>query len=127
MQQQIDLLNDAKSHFDHWRSTRAKRGKIPDYLWSKVKPLIGKYSLTTIIDALNINKNQLREHVYLSDKINFVELKTAATSKFSSAKEDKIFAENKCCIELHRSTGETLKIIHYPIESLHIIITQFLG
>lgn len=60
MQQQIDLLNDAKSHFDHWHATRTKRGKIPDYLWDKVKPLIGKYSITTITDTLNLNTNQIR-------------------------------------------------------------------
>lgn len=54
MQQQIDLLIDAKSHFDHWRATRAKRSKIPDDLWNKVKPLIGRHSLTDITKALSI-------------------------------------------------------------------------
>ena len=36
MQQQPNLLDDGKSHFDHWRATRIKRGKIPEYLWDKV-------------------------------------------------------------------------------------------
>ena len=30
--QQNNLLEEAKSHFDHWRLTRPKRGKIIDYL-----------------------------------------------------------------------------------------------
>jgi len=38
--QQNTSLEEAKSHFDHWRATRTKRGKIPAYLWDKVKPLL---------------------------------------------------------------------------------------
>jgi hypothetical protein len=40
--QQDALFDDVKSHFDHWRTTRTKRkrGKIPEYLSNRVKPLI---------------------------------------------------------------------------------------
>lgn len=30
-------LSDVKIDFDHWRATREKRGKIPDFLRNKVK------------------------------------------------------------------------------------------
>jgi hypothetical protein len=59
--QQNTLLDEAKSHFDHWRLTRTKRGKTPEYLWEKDKPLINRHPLTAIIHALNINTNQIRE------------------------------------------------------------------
>jgi hypothetical protein len=31
MQHNTNLLDHAESHFYHWRATRTKRGKIPDY------------------------------------------------------------------------------------------------
>ncbi|RDI37967.1 hypothetical protein [Aquicella lusitana] len=41
-------LNEVKKHFDQWRLSCQKRGKIPDSLWRKVKALTGRYSLTKI-------------------------------------------------------------------------------
>ena len=130
MQHQIDLLSDVKSHFDHWRATRTKRGKIPEYLWEKVKLLIDKYSLTVITETLGINTNQLRENVEVKSKINFVEIVTDTTSQLSSTAQHQVSVPNNkatCSIELHRSTGGVLKISDYPIESLSVIITQFIG
>ena len=73
--QQNTLLDETKSHFDHWRTTRNKRGKIPEYLWDKVKPLMDHYSLTTITNALRINTNQIKENINFGLEINFVEAK----------------------------------------------------
>ena len=130
MQEQANLLNDAKSHFDHWRTTRTKRGKIPDYLWDKVKPLIGKYALTTITETLNINTNQMREHLDFGKEVNFVEVRTNRESNpqtLSCHQTVSIDRHHKTCsIEIHRSTGGMLKIDDYPIESLDMIITQFM-
>jgi hypothetical protein len=41
-------LEEVKQHFDHWRATRIKRGKIPDILWNEVKALIGRYPTNKI-------------------------------------------------------------------------------
>lgn len=130
MQQQTDLLTDVKSHFDHWRATRTKRGKIPEYLWDKIKPLIHKYSLTAITEALSINTNQMREHINLASEINFVEASTdEKTNSQATMKHQISVADDKitCSIELHRSTGGMLKIIDYPIKSLPVIISHFIG
>ena len=131
MQHQIDLLNDVKSHFDHWRATRTKRGKIPEYLWDKVKLLIGRYSLTVITETLSINTSQMREHLNLNNEVNFVEacadpaIKTQTPSHLQVVT---ITDNNKTCsIELHRSAGGMLKISDYPVESLSVIIAQFIG
>ena len=59
MQNDIPSLEDVKSHFDHWRATRPKRCKTPSFLWDKVKPIIGHYSLTSITQALRINSGQI--------------------------------------------------------------------
>jgi hypothetical protein len=74
--QQHALLADVKSHFDHWRATRNKRCKIPEYLWDKVKALIEHYPLTAITHALSTNTNQIRENLKIDAAINFVEAKT---------------------------------------------------
>jgi hypothetical protein len=65
MQHNTNSLDDAKSYFNHWRATRTKRGKFPDYQWGKVKPLISRYSLTTITESLSISTNQMRKHLDL--------------------------------------------------------------
>ena len=133
MQQQIDILSDVKSHFEHWRATRIRRGKIPDYLWDKVKLLIGRYSLTTITEALGINTSQMREHIDLGGKVNFVEVNTDTETKIQTQSNldhhiTAILDDNKTCsVELHRSTGGMLKICDYPIVSLPMIIAQFIG
>jgi hypothetical protein len=51
-------LNDVKLHFEHWRATRAKRGKIPDKLWLEVKTLLGRYSTSQITQTLGINTSK---------------------------------------------------------------------
>jgi hypothetical protein len=61
MQQNPLSLNEVKSHFDHWRAARPKRCKIPEYLWGKVKPLMGRYPLTAITTALSLNTNQIKK------------------------------------------------------------------
>jgi hypothetical protein len=63
------LLDDVKSHFDHWRNTRTKRGKIPGYLWDKVKSLIEHYPLTAITSALSLNTNQIRENLNIESAV----------------------------------------------------------
>jgi hypothetical protein len=61
--QQRALLEDVKFHFDHWRTTRTKRGKIPEYLWDKVKSIMEYYPLTVITNTLRLNTNQIRENL----------------------------------------------------------------
>jgi hypothetical protein len=72
MQQYQSSLEEVKSHFDQWRATRTKREKIPANLWDKVKPLIGRHSLTSITKALRINSNQMKDNLDMDAAINFV-------------------------------------------------------
>jgi hypothetical protein len=121
------LLDEAKSHFDHWRATRTKRGKIPGYLWEKVKPLINHYHLTAITRALNINTNQIREHLKLDENVNFVEAQTEALPLQTRQPIISLSPDSQTCsIELHRVGGCVLKINALPVASLPAIITQFM-
>lgn len=126
--QQNTSLEEAKSHFDHWRATRTKRGKIPAYLWDKVKPMLGVYPLSAITNALSINTNQIRENLEIyTTSINFVEVKTdplATPAKQSIATLCEI--TQTCSIELHRVNGVILKVSTIPVASLPAIITPFM-
>ena len=122
--QQNTLLEEAKSHFDHWRLTRTKRGKIPEYLWEKVKPLITHYPLTEITRALSINTNQIREHLEMDVSINFVEAEIPQRHQPTVSLSADIAT---CSIELLRVSGCVLKINALPVASLPAIITQFMA
>src|SRR5665811_2114920 len=102
MQHDTTLLDDVKSHFAHWRTTRTKRGKIPDYLWDKVKLLIGRYSLTVITQTLSLNTYQIRDHLDICDTVNFVEVNSHSAT-LPSTNNQPIVAINHdktCSIEL---------------------------
>ena len=125
--QQHALLDDVKSHFNHWRTTRTKRSKIPEYLWIKVQSLIEHYPLSAITNALNLNTNQIRENLKIDTAIHFVEAKSEVTpmtimKPLISSRAD----TQTCTIELHRSNGGILKISEFPITSLSAIISQFM-
>ena len=126
---QRNLLDDVKLHFDDWRATRTKRGKIPDYLWDKVKSLIGNYSLTAITEALSINTSQMREHLDMTDTASFVEISINKSVSSLPIKKPKSIPDHKAqtyAIEVHRTNGTILKIAALSVESLNTIITQFM-
>src|SRR5690349_15319074 len=104
--QQHALLDDVKFHFNHWRTTRTKRGKIPEYLWNKVQSLIKHYPLSVITNALNLNTNQIRDNINIDTTIHFVEAKSEVTPT-PIMKSTISLRENTqtCTIELHRSNG----------------------
>ncbi len=125
--QQHTLLEEAKSHFDHWRATRTKRGKIPEYLWDKVKPLIDRYPLTAITNALSLNTNQIKENLNICTSINFIEAKTESLAPLTSKSITSLCTSTQTCsIELHRINGCVLKVSAIPVASLPEIITQFM-
>src|SRR5690606_32093308 len=110
----------------HWRTTRTKRSKIPEYLWDKVKSLIEYYPLTAITNALRINTNQIRENIKIDTIIHFVEAKSAATVPIKKPIILPSTDTPTCSIELHRTSSGILKISVFPITSLSAIISQFM-
>jgi hypothetical protein len=122
------LLEDVKSHFDYWRATRTKRGKIPGHLWDKVKSIIEHYPLTIITNTLRLNTNQIRENLKIESAINFVEAKTEVIPLIVNQSITSLSKDNQTCsIELHCINGGVIKITALPIASLSAIISQFIG
>jgi hypothetical protein len=61
-------LEAVKSRFDHWRSTRIKRTKIPEHLWNDVKELSKTYGHSQISSSLGISYPKLCSHLEEMDR-----------------------------------------------------------
>mgnify|MGYP003443700132 CR=1 FL=1 len=55
-----NLMQSAINAFEEWRSTRNRRGRIPDHLWLLVEPLTKHYSLSQITKKLHLNTTQIK-------------------------------------------------------------------
>jgi len=120
-------LDTVKSHFDHWRTTRTKLGKIPETLWDMVKQIVPYYPLTKITKTLSINTTQIKDNLDQISKINFIEVNMDALPVSQPTIETLLSGDAKACaIELHRTNGSILKISAFPIISLNAIIAQFI-
>ena len=77
MSKDIDPLMSVKESFTHWRSTRLRQGKIPDYLWEQVRGLFTHYPIAKICSTLSISTVQVREKLLSKEDvtIQFVEVK----------------------------------------------------
>jgi len=77
MSKDIDSLSSVKEAFTHWRTTRLKQGKIPDYLWEQFRGLLNHYPIAKICSTLSISTVQIREKLLPKEDvaIQFVEVK----------------------------------------------------
>ena len=120
-------LESVKRAFEHWRKTRKKQGKVPDYLWKQVRALTGSYSLTKICTTLKVSHHQIKENISNDDTaIDFVEVDsvTPVPDKYL-ARDD---GQNRfCSVELFRPSGEKLKMDSVPTGHIIHIITAFMG
>lgn len=126
MQQISLLLDEVKSHFEHWRATRTKqRERIPQYLWEEVKTLLDRYSLKDITTALRINTGQIKDNLKIQTKINFAEVQMDTLNLLSNHSSHNN-REQICSIELHRANGVILKISALSMVSIQKIVSQFM-
>lgn len=123
-------LDEVKQHFEHWRATREKRCKIPDFLWDEVKTLIGCYPTSQITQTLRINAYQISSGITTKSKpdITFVHARptffSQETIKPSTSSIDNV--KEICSLEIHHANGGILKINQFPVMSLTSIIHQFM-
>jgi len=125
MSYQFKTLDEVTHLFNHWRSTRTKRGKVPAHLWRHVEPLMKQHNITTIAHALSLNTLAIKENLSLRDKSLFVEVSDEAPQPIEQAINDKTNVEQSCAIELHHSNGSILKVSAMPQHMLSELITEF--
>lgn len=125
MSKDIDTLSLVKEAFAHWRTTRLKQGKIPDYLWEQVREILNDYPLGKICSALSISTVQIREKLLPKEDvaIQFVEVKgaLAVDTRLAQAGQSDV-----CAIELCRPCGSIFKVSTMPVGLVSQLITDFM-
>ena len=124
MSKDIDTLSSVKEAFTHWRTTRLRQGKIPDYLWEQVRGLLKDYPLAKICSALSISTVQIREKLLPKEDvaIQFVEVKEPLSVVTIPPREQ----SNVCTIELHRPCGSIFKVNTMPVSLVSQLISDFM-
>lgn len=123
MNKDTDKLTSVKEAFVHWRTTRLKQGKIPDYLWEQVRELINDYPLAKIGSVLSISTSQIREKLLpkASVAIQFVEVKESLPVVTPPCEQGDV-----CAIELHRPCGSIFKVNTMPVSLVSQLIADFM-
>ena len=60
---QPTTLDEVQCLFEHWRSTRLKRSRIPVELWHAVASLADRYSVHRLARTLRLNHSSVRDLV----------------------------------------------------------------
>lgn len=125
MSKDINPLSSVKEAFTHWRTTRLKQGKIPDYLWERVRELLNHYPIAKICSTLSISSVQIREKLIPKEDvaIQFVEVKEPLSVVTMPTHEQ----GNVCTIELHRPCGSIFKVHTLPVSLVSQLITDFMS
>jgi hypothetical protein len=115
-------LQAVVQQFEHWRSTRKKRTRIPDTLWALVGPLMNQYNRNEIATALRINHNQLKNALSLlppqsKQSVAFLECSTSITPSLPT----------NCVIEFTCKDGSTVKISGLQPTQIQPLISVFRG
>lgn len=116
-------LEEVKEHFEHWRKTRTRQGKIPLSLWAEVKNLMGRYPVNRIAQSLRITSAQIATNVEHDNHFTFVPLlpePPVACDREPDVRET-------CSIEIERPGGALLRVGNLPVGCLSQILAQFAG
>lgn len=127
------LTIDSVQHdFKIWRTSRSKKGKIPEHLWDKTLKLLDHYPISKVIMALRLSGGQVsarrKQHktnsieAPLIRPVNFLELNmplampcdAPATNSFNR-------------LEIKRSDGAVLAIERLTEQTLLQALNQFTG
>jgi len=119
----INPLESVVRQFEHWRSTRKKRERIPGTLWELVAPLMNQYSHNEIAIALRVNHDQLKKYALplLSHNqpksTTFVEYPLSMATPLSS----------NCILEFTCKNGSAVKISGLTSTQMQPFISLLMG
>ena len=85
----MKTLEEVQEKFHTWRSTRCKRGPIPEALWRDAASLLSAYSHTKIAKILQLNSNDLKRKSkqYGKETVQFCETKWSEVSVLAREQE----------------------------------------
>ena len=67
---QTATLEEVREYFDHWRSHKTGRAKIPQPLWDAATDLTNRYSIGEITRCLGLNTTQFKQEMALRNTNN---------------------------------------------------------
>ena len=120
---EIVSLESVVRQFEHWRSVRRKRGKIPDTLWALVAPLMNQYSHNRIAAALKVNHIQLKENVI--PLLSHQQEKSTAFVEYSLPITD--LSIGHCVLEFTCKNGSEVKISGLTSTQVQPLISLLMG
>ena len=125
-------LQEMKVRFEHWRSTRVKRGKIPNALWQQVIFLTRKHSIYELSKVLRLNGTDIKSKMQLGASHPLTPHTKSSTYQSSFLEiniplieEDEVHLTTGK-IELKRPDGATVLIEHLDKRIVMQILTQFM-
>lgn len=123
-------LEQVKSNFEQWRSSRRNRKtKIPQALWDQVYPLTQFNKPSVVRTTLRISGSQYNEHKPRTrPEATFVEVPMQASPTKTSATQPAFTKETqRLDVELMRADGARLCIQQLDNQSISNLIQAFLG
>lgn len=124
-------IDSVQRDFKIWRTSRTKRGHIPDDLWDKTLQLLDHYPISKVIMALRLNggtllakRKQQRETLSktlpVTRPINFLELNMPVATPC-----DTRTISSGSRLEIKRADGAILAIEHFTEQTLLQVLNQF--
>jgi len=132
-------LEAVKTRFDHWRTTRQKRSKIPESLWDDVTELAKRYEPFQIASALRLNSQRLHAHLENLKEAGQARRNLSARSEPDFVKAEVPFAQQPShplpqwplrpssgTLEIQGKSGLTLKAAGLDPQDLADLVRIFL-
>jgi hypothetical protein len=112
-------LEFVKSKFDHWRTTRKHRSKIPDELWEYAKLLYPQYRITELCNTLKLSYKDFKLKLMSSDSAQ------TESASFTQCVLPMSFNEDKKdgTLEFIRRDGSILKLNGFSVQNILPIVS----
>lgn len=106
---QISALDSVKQQFEAWRSTKAGREPIPDFLWQAATALLLSrgFSLNKIARKLRLNYSDLKKRAYKQPS-GSIQPMPEPSSTFIEIDPPSFFPE--CVIEMEDGSGTKMRM-----------------
>lgn len=120
---EVASLESVVRQFEHWRSTRKKRERIPETLWKLVAPLMNQYGHNEIAIALRVNHDQLKKYALprlphkQQESTTFVEYPLLMATSSSG----------NCILEFSCQNGSMVKISGLLAGEMQPLISLLMG
>ncbi len=122
-------LKEVSARFEQWRSTRAKRGKIPNVLWQQVLALLNIYSRSELCKVLKLSSGQIKTKMQLHTADATVNINSKMRDFVAiniPQVTEEIDTQFTGRVEIKRPDGVVIFIERLNQQTLTQILTQFM-